>query len=144
MSNSYAINCDFSELLSGADQKKFCFGIIHEQLVLRHPLPDVFVLNAMFDKSNCISLARVRLGTKRDVSLRVIGITMESWEVFFNDIKQCTCINCKEKWAKTRALRNTIPQVKLITYSSLNRDLLGTARQIRSKPVKGSAIQTKF
>ena len=65
MSNNYAINCDFSELLSGADQKKFCFGIIHEQVVLRHPLPDV--LNAMFDRSNCISLARVRLGTKRDV-----------------------------------------------------------------------------
>ena len=65
MSNSNAINCDLSELLSGADQKKFCFGIIHEQLVLRHPLPDV--LNAMFDTSNRISLARVRLGAKRGV-----------------------------------------------------------------------------
>ena len=65
MSNSYAINCDFSELLSGADQKKFCFGIIHEQLVLRHPLPDV--LNVMFERSNRISLARVRLGTKRSM-----------------------------------------------------------------------------
>ena len=55
MSNSYAINCDFSELLSGADQKKFRFGIIHEQLVLRHPLPDV--LNAMFNRSNCNDLS---------------------------------------------------------------------------------------
>ncbi|PFX27280.1 hypothetical protein AWC38_SpisGene8044 [Stylophora pistillata] len=53
------------KLLSGADQKKFSFGIIHEQPVLRHPLPDVW--NAMFDRSNCISLARVRHGTKRDV-----------------------------------------------------------------------------
>ena len=65
MSNSYAINCDLIELLSGADQKKFSFGIIHEQLVLRHPLPHV--LNAMFDRSNCISLARMCLGTNGDV-----------------------------------------------------------------------------
>ena len=65
MSNNYAINCDFSELLSGADQKKFRFGIIHEQLVLRHPLPDV--LNVMLERSNRISLARVRLGTKRSM-----------------------------------------------------------------------------
>ena len=65
MSNSYAINCDFSELLSGANQKKFCFDIIHEQLVLRDPLPDV--LNAMLYRSNCITPARVRLGTKEDV-----------------------------------------------------------------------------
>ena len=49
MSNSYAISCDFSELLSGADQK----------------MPDV--LNGMFERSNRISLARVRLGTKRSM-----------------------------------------------------------------------------
>ena len=65
VSHSYAINCDFSELLSSDNQKMFCFGIIHEQLVLRHPLPDV--LNGMFDRGNRISLARVRLRTKRDV-----------------------------------------------------------------------------
>ena len=65
VSHSYAINCDFSELLSSDNQKKFCFGIIHEQLVLRHPLPDV--LNGMFDRGNRISLATVRLRTKRDV-----------------------------------------------------------------------------
>ena len=65
VSHSYAINCDFSELLSSDNQKKFCFGIIHEQLVLRHPLPDV--LNGMFDRGSRISLARVRLRTKRDV-----------------------------------------------------------------------------
>ena len=65
VSHSYAINCDFSELLSSDNQKKFCFGIIHEQFVLRHPLPDV--LNRMFDRSNRVSLARMRLRTKRDV-----------------------------------------------------------------------------
>ena len=95
MSNNYAITSDFSELLSSADQQKFRFGIIHEQLVLRHPLPDV--LNAMFERSDCISLARVRLGTKRDVQLRVISITMDSWKVLLHDIKQCASTNCKEK-----------------------------------------------
>ena len=65
VSHSYAINCDFSELLSSDNQKRFCFGIIHEQLVLTHPLPDV--LNGMFDRGNRISLARVCLRTKRDV-----------------------------------------------------------------------------
>ena len=69
---------------------------------------------------------------------------MNSWEVLFDDIKQCACINCKNKWVKTRALRNTIPQVKLIRYTSPNRDSLGTARLIGSEPVKGSAFQTKF
>ena len=59
---------------------------------------------------------------------------MDSWKVLFDDIKQCACINCKEKRAKTRALRNTIPQVKLIRYSSAIRDSLGTAGQIKSKP----------
>ena len=65
VSNSYGINCDFSMLLSGVDEKKFCFGISHEQLVLIHPPPAV--LNATFDRSNCISLARVRLGTKQEI-----------------------------------------------------------------------------
>ena len=59
---------------------------------------------------------------------------MDMWEVLFDDIKQCACINCKEKRAKTRALRNTIPQVKLIRYSSAIRDSQGTAGQIKSKP----------
>ena len=57
---------------------------------------------------------------------------MDSWEVLFDDIKQCACIYCKEKRAKTRALRSTIPQVKLIRYSSTIRDSLGTAGQIES------------
>ena len=51
--------------------------------------------------------------------------------VLFEDIKQCAYINCTENWAKTRALRNTILQVKLIIYSSPNRDSLRTARPIR-------------
>ena len=59
---------------------------------------------------------------------------MDRWEVLFDDIKQCACINCKEKRVKTRASRNTIPQVKLIRYSSAIRDSLGTAGQIKSKP----------
>ena len=51
----------------------------------------------MFDRSNSISLGRVRLGIKGDVPVRVIGITINNWEVLFDDIKQCACINCREK-----------------------------------------------
>ena len=54
------------------------------------------------------------------IKLRVMGITMNSWEVLFDDTEECPCINCEKKWAKTQALRKTILQVSLVRYSPLN------------------------
>ena len=51
MSNSYAINCDFSELLSGADQKKFRFGIINELIGSRAKLNTGDIFSSKLTKS---------------------------------------------------------------------------------------------